>query len=602
AGAPAGRPRIGLLVMRAYVLAGDDGHYAAVVRAFEAKGFEVVAAFASGLDARPAIERYFMADGRARVDAVVSLTGFSLVGGPAYNDARAAEQALAALDVPYVAAHALEFQTLEDWAVSDRGLSPVEATMMVAIPELDGATGPIVFGGRSRDGAREMQAAPERAERLVARVAKLTALRRTPPEARRVAVVIYNFPPNGGATGTAAHLDVFRSLWNTLNAMRAAGYDVAPPESPEALRAAVLGGNAEAHGAEANVLARVPADAHVRREPHLAEIEAQWGPAPGRHQADGAAIQVLGARFGSVLVGVQPAFGYEGDPMRLLFEKGFAPTHAFSAFYRHLREDFDAHAILHFGTHGALEFMPGKQSGMCGDCWPDRLIGDTPNIYLYAANNPSEGMIAKRRSAATLISHLTPSVTEAGLYRGLLDLKSSIERWRAAGGEAAHERARLAPVIQEQAAELELAAPAPEWSTLDAAAQEAAVARVSEELRALETALIPHGLHVAGEPVPPEERAAMLGAMAEGACGARPSEAALAEIVAGRGAAAALAADPGYPARAADAAAAAEATVSGDAAAEGRAPQAPSAIAPSIAARSSGGTGSPATCSPCGIS
>ena len=111
-------------------------------------------------------------------------------------------------------------------------------------------------------------------------------------------------------------------------------------------------------------------------------------------------------------------------------KKGFAPTHAFSAFYRWLREDFGAQALLHFGTHGALEFMPGKQAGMSADCWPDRLIGDLPNFYLYASNNPSEGTIAKRRAAATLISYLTPPVAQAGLYRGLIDLKASLERFR----------------------------------------------------------------------------------------------------------------------------------------------------------------------------
>ena len=174
-------------------------------------------------------------------------------------------------------------------------------------------------------------------------------------------------------------------------------------------------------------MARIPADDHVRREPYLKEIEAQWGPAPGRQNSDGANIQILGERFGNIAIAVQPGFGYEGDPMRLLFEKGFAPTHAFSAFYRWIREDFGAHAVLHFGTHGALEFMPGKQSGLSGDCWPDRLIGNLPNLYLYAANNPSEGAIAKRRSQATLISYLTPPVAQAGLYRGLVDLKGSIE-------------------------------------------------------------------------------------------------------------------------------------------------------------------------------
>ena len=141
-------------------------------------------------------------------------------------------------------------------------------------------------------------------------------------------------------------------------------------------------------------------------------------------------IFVLGERFGNVFVGVQPAFGYEGDPMRLLFEKGFAPTHAFSAFYRWLREDFGAHAVLHFGTHGALEFMPGKQAGLSGACWPDRLIGDLPNFYLYASNNPSEGTIAKRRAGGDA-DQLSDAAGRPGrALRGLVDLKASLERWR----------------------------------------------------------------------------------------------------------------------------------------------------------------------------
>ena len=373
---------------------------------------------------------------------MVSLTGFSLVGGPAYNDARAAEEMLARLDVPYIAAHAVEFETLEEWQGSDRGLLPVETTMMVAIPELDGSTGPIVFGGRSEtaQNPRDMQVHPERARMLAERVAKLIDLRRTKREHRKLGIVLFNFPPNAGATGTAAYLSVYESLHRTLIELRSAGYSVEVPENADALRERILGGNAARFGVQANVHARIKADDHIRRERHLAEIEAQWGPAPGKHQADGSSLFVLGERFGNVFVGVQPAFGYEGDPMRLLFEKGFAPTHAFSAFYRYLREDFGAHAVLHFGTHGALEFMPGKQAGLSAACWPDRLIGALPNYYLYAANNPSEGTIAKRRSAATLVSYLTPPVAHAGLYRGLIDLKASLERWRG----LAHRRGRRA--------------------------------------------------------------------------------------------------------------------------------------------------------------
>jgi magnesium chelatase subunit H len=456
------------------------------------------------------------------VDAVVSLTGFSLVGGPAYNDSRAAEEMLAALDVPYIAAHPLEFQTIVDWHGDNRGLTPVEATMMVAIPELDGAIMPTTFGGRCGtddpnrrcpgcDGVRckgQMVAHHERAGTLAQRVSRLIALRRKARAERRVGIVLFNFPPNGGNTGTAAYLSVFESVFATLRAMQAEGYTVELPESVDALRSAILDGNRERYGSLANVAHRVMLDDHVKRQPWLAEIERAWGPAPGRQQTDGASLHVLGERFGNIFVGIQPGFGYEGDPMRLLFEHGFAPTHAFAAFYRWMREDFGADAVLHFGTHGALEFMPGKQAGMSAACWPDRLIGDLPNFYLYASNNPSEGMLAKRRANATLVSYLTPPVAHAGLYRGLLDLKASLDRWRSLEPESADALGML-PMLQAQAAAVELAEAEPEWP----------LEGVIERLHALTTALleleytlIPHGLHALGKTPTPEQRNELLDA------------------------------------------------------------------------------------------
>ena len=525
------RGTVGVLMLRSYPLAGNAAHYDGVIAALEARGLNVIPAFASGLDSRPAIDQFFIKDGRVTVDAVVSLTGFSLVGGPAYNDAKAAEEILAKLDVPYIAAHPLEFQTLEQWGAGERGLMPVESTIMVAIPELDGAMMPTVYGGRSNSAgeqctgchrgcvfppsktARDMQSCIERAETLASRIDKLVLLRRAQRAERKVAIVLFNFPPNAGNTGTAAYLAVFESLFRTLQGMKAQGYSVDVPATVDDLRDRILHGNAERLGAMANVVARITVDDHVKREVWLTEIEAQWGPAPGKQQSDGRSIHVLGEQFGNVLVGVQPAFGYEGDPMRLLFEKGFAPTHAFSAFYRWLREDFGAHAVLHFGTHGALEFMPGKQSGLSGACWPDRMIGALPNIYLYASNNPSEGAIAKRRSNATLISYLTPPVAHAGLYKELNDLKSSIERWRGLSPEEAHNRASLATLIQAQAAALDLAAAEPQW-LVDTEA-DARVDHLNAAVLELEYTLIPHGLHVVGEAPTAQERADLLASMAE---------------------------------------------------------------------------------------
>ncbi|MEY4258846.1 MAG: magnesium chelatase, subunit, partial [Pseudomonadota bacterium] len=477
----------------------NAGHYDGVIAALEARGLRVVPCFAAGLDSRPAIDEYFFKNGRPTIDALISLTGFSLVGGPAYNDSKAAEEVLAKLDVPYIAAQPVEFQTLTEWGGSERGLLPVESTIMVAIPELDGSIAPMVFGGRpgnagvtcsgchhactftDQDRTQDMASCPERANMLAARVSKMVALRRSERAQRKLALVVFNFPPNAGNIGSAAYLSVFESIFHTLAAMKAQGYKVDMPDSVDTLREALLHGNAAQYGADANVHHLIAAEDHVQRETWLKEIEAQWGPAPGRQLSNGQSIFVLGKQWGNVLVCVQPSFGYEGDPMRLLFQQCLAPTHAFSAFYRYLREDFQAHAVLHFGTHGALEFMPGKQTGMSGSCWPDRLIHDLPNIYLYASNNPSEGAIAKRRSGATLISYLTPPVSQAGLYKGLTELKSSIDRWR--GLEpGASERPELALMLQSQAADLDLADAEPLWNQDTPEAIDARVAVLAEQL------------------------------------------------------------------------------------------------------------------------
>ncbi len=510
---PAARGTVGLLLMRSYLLAHDTEHYDGVIAAIEAQHLNVVPIFGVGLDQRSTIEKYFLDADKTTVDAVASLTGFSLVGGPAYNDSQAAETILARLNVPYAVAVPLEFQSIDSWEADARGLLPLEATMMVALPELDGATTPMIFGGRSDSGSalerRKMRVHPERATMLAKRLANLVSLRNRPRAERHIAIVLFNFPPNAGATGTAAYLSVFASLFNTLKAMAAAGYKVDVPADVDTLRDAILKGNAAQNGTSANVAARVHRDTHIRREPHLAEIEKVWGPAPGRQQTDGSSLLILGAYFGEVFVGVQPAFGYEGDPMRLLFEGGFAPTHAFSAFYTWLREDFRADAVLHFGTHGALEFMPGKQAGLSANCWPERLIGALPNFYLYAANNPSEGMLAKRRGSATLISHLTPPVAAAGLYKGLAELKTTLDRLRGLAPEAPDaERAALQELAQAQAHTVDLAPATPAWG----AAADLEVTHLTEALLELEYTLIPEGLHVVGAPPSAAARATTLDA------------------------------------------------------------------------------------------
>ena len=178
------------------------------------------------------------------------------------------------------------------------------------------------------------------------------------------------------------------------------------------------------------------------------------GTRAGTINSNGREILMLGVQLGNVFIGVQPTFGYEGDPMRLLSAESGCPHHGFMGLYTYIEKIFCADAVVHVGTHGALEFMPGKQVGLSESCWPDRLIGELPNIYIYSVNNPSEGTIAKRRSYAELVSYLTPPIENAGLYKEFASMKDLLTSYRRADGET--ERRRLFEAIEEKAQQLNL--------------------------------------------------------------------------------------------------------------------------------------------------
>jgi magnesium chelatase subunit H len=333
-------------------------------------------------------------------------------------------------------------------------LNPVQAGMQVAIPEIDGATEPFVYGGRAAAGV-EPVAIEERCARVARRLRRWNRLQTAPRGELKVALVVFCFPPNKGNIGTAADLDVFPSVHEILKRLRADGYTVEVPAGADELREVVLGGNSESFGSVANVAHRMNVEEYLRLCPYASEIEKEWGAAPGRINSFGRDLLIQGVRLGNVFVAVQPTFGYEGDPMRLLMSRGGAPHHGFAALYTYLGKIFRADAVVHTGTHGALEFMPGKQTGLSGECWPDRLIGELPHVYIYSVNNPSEGSIARRRAYAGLVSYLTPPVEDAGLYRELASLKELLLAYRQSQDE--REREQLYAGIEEKAEALHFA-------------------------------------------------------------------------------------------------------------------------------------------------
>lgn len=279
---------MGLLTLRSVALSGNTTHIDALVRALEARGIEAQVAYSAGLDLRPAIERFFMTDERAAhgrkpqratapqpqaraatIDLLVNTTGFSLVGGPAACRPDEAVQALTRLGIGFLDLIPLVFQRVEEWQTDPTGLAPIQLALNVALPELDGATEPLVIGGAST-GSDAFAVVPEQIELAAERIARRVTLYRTDNAQKKIAIVLFNFPPNLGNAGTAAYLDVFASLYRLLQGLQADGYAVDLPASADALRQAVVEGNALVYGTDGNVGARLPVDDYRRLFPAYA--------------------------------------------------------------------------------------------------------------------------------------------------------------------------------------------------------------------------------------------------------------------------------------------------------------------------------------------
>jgi magnesium chelatase subunit H len=509
-------PCIGLVLQRTHIITGDAAHYEAMVQEFEAMGAKIIPVFSGGLDFSKPLEAFFfdpIDKTNAIVDAVVSLTGFALVGGPARQDHPKAIDLLKRLNRPYMVALPLVFQTTEEWEDSDLGLHPIQVALQVAIPELDGAIEPIILSGRDGMTGRAI-ALQDRIEAIAGRAMKWANLRRKPKVDKKVAITVFSFPPDKGNVGTAAYLDVFGSIFEVLQGLKKDGYDVQdlPNSAKELLEAVINDAQAQYNSPELSVAYRMSVEEYEKLTPYSEKLNESWGPPPGNLNSDGQNLVIYGKHFGNIFIGVQPTFGYEGDPMRLLFSRSASPHHGFAAYYTYLEKVWEADAVLHFGTHGSLEFMPGKQMGMSNDCFPDSLIGNIPNLYYYAANNPSEATIAKRRSYAETISYLTPPAENAGLYRGLQELGELVGSYQSLRDSG--RSVQIANTIMDKARicnlDKDITIPDIDAGTMEIEARDNIVGAVYSRLMEIESRLLPCGLHVVGKPPTAEEAVATL--------------------------------------------------------------------------------------------
>merc|ERR1711968_141133 len=389
--------------------------------------------------------------------------------------------------------------------------------LQVSLPEIDGAIEPVIFAGREGNTGRSVPL-PDRVDLLANRALKWANLSKKENKDKKLAVTVFSFPPDKGNVGTAAYLDVFGSIYAVLKQLQKEGYDVGDyPESKEALMEMVLhSADATIQSPELNVAYSMTVAEYEKLCPYAKDLEENWGPAPGHLNTDGKDLLIFSKTFGNVFIGVQPSFGYEGDPMRLLYAKSASPHHGFAAYYTYLEKVFGADAVLHFGTHGSLEFMPGKQVGMSGECYPDRLINSIPNLYYYAANNPSEATIAKRRSYAATISYLTPPAENAGLYKGLKELGELVSSYQGLreneqrGGAIVNSIVGAARTCNLDKDITDLPAEDFDCKEMDIDARDTVVGKVYNQLMEIESRLLPCGLHTIGEPPTAEEAIATL--------------------------------------------------------------------------------------------
>jgi magnesium chelatase subunit H len=509
-------PVIGLVLQRSHIVTGDDAHYVAVVQEMEYRGATVIPVFCGGLDFSRPVNQFFydpLNPDQPLVDGVVSLTGFALVGGPARQDHPRAVEALSRLNRPYMVALPLVFQTTQEWEESDLGLHPVQVALQIAIPELDGAIEPIVLSGRD-DATGKAHTLQDRVDAIAERAIRWASLRLKPRAEKKLAITVFSFPPDKGNVGSAAYLDVFGSIYRVLEEMKAKGYQVdGLPRNAKALMESVLQDPEAMEGApELAIAHRMSVAEYERLTPYSERLEENWGKPPGSLNSDGTHLLIFGRHFGNVFVGVQPTFGYEGDPMRLLYSRSASPHHGFAAYYTYLEKVWQADAVLHFGTHGSLEFMPGKQMGMSETCYPDSLIGALPNLYYYAANNPSEATIAKRRGYASTISYLTPPAENAGLYKGLKELGELVGSYQQLreGSRGVQVVNAIVETSRQCNLDKDVSLPELDAAELDLEQRDAVVGAVYRQLMEIESRLLPCGLHTIGKPPTAEEAIATL--------------------------------------------------------------------------------------------
>jgi cobaltochelatase CobN len=448
---PAEGPVIGILYYRAHHLSGNTNFVHTLADQIEAAGGRALPIYCASLRTR---EPEMMAE-LGKVDALLVTvlaaggTRPSEVGAGGDDEAWDVAE-MAALDVPILQALCLTSDR-ETWAASDDGLSPLDAGNQMAVPEFDGRliTVPFSFKELDEDGLPRYIPDAERASR-VARIALAHArLRHTPASERRIALMLSAYPTKHSRVGNAVGLDTPASAIELLRRMRELGYDLGAdafpgveptgtdqPDGDALIHALIAAGGQDPEWLTEEQLSgnpiRVPA---ARYREWFAELpselreamEEHWGPAPGELYVDNGDIVLASLKSGNVIIMIQPPRGFGENPVAIYHNPDLPPSHHYLAAYRWLEEEFGAHAVVHLGKHGSLEWLPGKTAGLSASCAPDAVLGNLPLVYPFLINDPGEGAQAKRRAHATIVDHLIPPMARAESYGDMARLEQLMD-------------------------------------------------------------------------------------------------------------------------------------------------------------------------------
>jgi len=487
---------------------GTDG----LIRAFEKRNFNVAALFGATQLGQLLEE--------IKPDLVVNRSH-----GRFFQGERGVELMNAKIDAPIIRGLTLMFEqkTIDEYQKDKGGIRGPGLSIGTVVSELDGTVEPLLIEGMVKDASGRKVEAPiaERVERLVDRAERWVHLRRTANADKKVAVVYFN--GIGKADFTAQGMNVPRSLVGFLNQMKAAGYRVENnPQDPEQLLKLMQARGRNVSETETGELEKLVAEPGVTLLPVegysawfamfpaalQAAVTEAYGPAPGTFMTarrDGKSYFILPTlSFGNVVLLPQPARGAVMDS-KLAHSDKVPPTHQYLALYWWLQEGLKAHALVHYGTHGTYEFLPGRPVGQMDDDWSDRVVAALPNVYVYTMDNVGEALIAKRRGSAVLVSHQTPPIQAAQLSdsdKEIAELYRETQRFKAQDQGVLKEQMRLR--IGELAVRRKLDKDLRfDWARSKPADDQIAV--LDAYLNELDEAKIPVGMHTHGVADDPQD-------------------------------------------------------------------------------------------------